>query len=77
MSIPQHLIRLLLLPVLLIACKETTPPRIDLAKLNLNEKVRTLVHYDNKVWAGVNTVETLPAIVVEVRPSSAYSFNGI
>ncbi|CAM3948557.1 hypothetical protein MUGA111182_18800 [Mucilaginibacter galii] len=58
MSMPKHLILLLLLPVLLIFCKEKTPPRIDLAKLNLNEKVRTLIHYHNRVWAGVNTVGT-------------------
>jgi len=73
----KHLLTLLLLPTLLVSCKEDARPRIDLAKLNLNEKVRTLVNYDNKVRAGVNTSETPAAIVVEVRPSNSYAFNGI
>ena len=73
----KQLLTLLLLPAVLVSCKPEVKPRIDLFKLNLNEKVRTLLDYDHKIRAGVNTSETLAAIVVEARPSDSYAFNGI
>jgi hypothetical protein len=72
----KHLL-ILLFPVLLFSCKEQAKPRIDLAKLTFKETARMLVNYDNKVRAGVNTAETLAAIIVSVKSSGSYAFNGI
>lgn len=67
-----------LLLAALFSCRQQPKPRIDLARLNLNEKVRTLINYDDRVVAGVNTVETLPDIVIEVgKTNHSYSFNGM
>ena len=73
----KYLLALLIIPAALISCSEAPKPRIDLAKLNLNEPVRSLINYNDAIVGGANTVEVPMAIVIEVDHSNSYSFNGI
>jgi hypothetical protein len=72
----KYLRPLVMIGIVLASCNDQ-PKRIDLARLNLNEKVATLINYKDDIVGGVNTVEVPTAAVIEISNTSLYSFNGI
>jgi hypothetical protein len=68
---------LLLLPVLpfMISCSEQE--KIDLLKLKLNEPIETVISFNDSLLAGVETVEYPFCLLIEVKNSEKYSFEGI
>jgi hypothetical protein len=65
---------LILLPFY-ICCN--TPIKTDLAKLNLNEAIDSIINYSDKKTIGLETLEYPFSLLVEVRKSNQYNFNGI
>ncbi len=73
----KPLLTLILASAVLVSCSQAPKKRIDLARLNLNEKVKTLFNYTDAITGGIDMVETPSAVIFEVDNSSTYSFNGI
>lgn len=66
-----------LLPVLpfMISCNEQE--KIDLLKLKLNEPIQNVISFNYSLLGGVETVEYPFCLLVEVKNSEKYSFEGI
>lgn len=68
---------LLLLPVLpfIISCNEQE--KIDLLKLKLNESIENVINFNDNLLIGVETVEYPFCLLIEIKNSEKYSFEGI
>lgn len=51
--------------------------KTDLSKLNLNEKIENIVDFHEELLIGVETVEYPFSLLLEVKNSQNYSFDGI
>jgi hypothetical protein len=65
---------LVLLPFY-ICCKAQV--KTDLAKLNLNEAIDSVINYGEKKTIGLETVEYPYSLLLEVRKSNQYNFNSV
>lgn len=54
-----------------------TTGKTDLAKLNLNEPIETLIDYKDEISIGVETIEYPFCLFIEVEKSNKYNFEGI
>lgn len=59
----------------IISCKGQE--KTDLSKLNLNEPVEKIINFDDKLFIGIETVEYPFCLLLEVKNSEKYSFDGI
>ena len=75
MKTTKMIATLLLATTILTNCN--TQEKIDLAKLNLNEPIETLIDYNDKISIGVETMEYPYCLFVEVTKSGKYNFEGI
>jgi hypothetical protein len=70
----QLLLPLLVLPFM-ISCNEQK--KMDLLKLKLNEPIETIINFNDSLLIGVETVEYPFCLLIEVKNSEQYSFEGI
>jgi hypothetical protein len=73
-TIMKKYLLLVLLPFY-ICCN--TQVKTDLAKLNLNEAIDSVINYGDKKTIGLETLEYPFSLLVEVRKSNQYIFNSI
>ncbi|WCT12479.1 hypothetical protein [Mucilaginibacter jinjuensis] len=73
----KPLLTLIFASAVLISCSQAPKQRIDLAKLNLNERVKSVLNYHDTIVGGIDMVEAPMAVLFEVDNSKSYSFNGI
>ncbi|RYJ38379.1 hypothetical protein NU08_2702 [Flavobacterium anhuiense] len=69
-----HLFLLAILPFM-ISC--TKPEKIDLSKLKLDEPLVNVVHFNDSLLVGIETVEYPFCLFAEVERSQEYTFEGI
>jgi hypothetical protein len=78
--ITSHLIKFIsfCLLVFLVSCKkEVKVVKVDLSKLQLNEKIEKVISYNDSLYIGVETVEYPFCLLIEVDNSTKYNFDGI
>lgn len=51
--------------------------KTDLSKLNLNEPIKKIINFEDKLLVGVETVEYPFCLLLEVEKSKKYNFDGI
>ncbi|MDQ8012998.1 MAG: hypothetical protein REI96_11155 [Flavobacterium nitrogenifigens] len=69
-----HLFLLAILPFM-ICC--TKPEKIDLSELKLDEPLVRVIHFNDSLFVGVETVEYPFCLFAEVEKSQEYTFEGI
>ncbi|WP_264530284.1 hypothetical protein [Flavobacterium sp. N502540] len=70
----KQLLLLAILP-LMISCNGQK--KIDVLKLNLNEPIKNVIDFNDNLRIGVETVEYPFCLLIEVKKSEKYSFEGI
>lgn len=59
----------------MISCDEKH--KIDLSKLNLNEPIENVINFNDNILIGVETIEYPLCLLIEVKKSERYNFEGI
>lgn len=75
--ITSHLIKFISFCLLAfsVSCKKEV--KVDLSKLQLNEKIEKVISYNDSLSIGVETVEYPFCLLIEVNNSVKYNFDGI
>jgi len=71
----KKILLLLTISLLILSCNGQE--KTDLSKLNLNEPIEKIINFDDKLFVGIETIEYPFSLLLEVKESEKYSFDGI